>query len=82
MDTRDTVSKEQGFVQILEQHYRAKQPVSLLYDDNGITRGSGLITDIFGENGANYLRLDTGNVVPVSRVVAVNGIFADDYSEC
>lgn len=82
MDVRDTIQKEQSFTEILWQQYHAMQPVNLLYDSNGITRGSGLIKRIFETGNVAYVELDEGPVISIHKIVAVNGMFADDYSEC
>jgi hypothetical protein len=58
--------------------YRGGEPARLLDDENGINRAHGLIADLNEKS----LRLDSGIPINLSAIVAVNGIFASDYTEC
>jgi hypothetical protein len=62
--------------------YEKKEPANILYDDNGITRASGIITEVSESNQFAYLVLDNGVKINVHAIIAVNGRFAADYSEC
>lgn len=81
MDTRLTLNSKESFIQLLKDLYNTGTKASLLYDDNGLTRYEGLIKDVINDS-APRLLLEEDLNIPVSSVVAVNGVFAPDYSEC
>lgn len=82
MDTRITVSDRQSFFQILEQLHEDQKKVSLLYDNNGLTRYEGMISAVLSGSSQPYLLMQDGTKINIPGVIAVNGIFAPDYSEC
>lgn len=81
MDTRVTLDNKETFFKILRDLHAAEAKASLLYDNNGLTRYEGLIIDIT-DTPKHCLLLQGGLEIPLSSVIAVNGIFAPDYSEC
>ncbi|HRN57779.1 MAG TPA: hypothetical protein PLL71_15075 [Agriterribacter sp.] len=81
MDTRITLDSKETFFTILKELHVAGTKASLLYDDNGLTRYEGLIRGVTGAP-VSVLLLQEGVEIPLSSVIAVNGIFAPDYSEC
>ena len=82
MDSRQTLVVLDTFEQMLEELYKSNGKVALLYDDNGITRAEGYIREyISGENQKNMV-LDSGATIAIKKIVAVNGVFLSDYSEC
>lgn len=81
MDTRMTLNNKETFLQILKDLRSTEAKASLLYDKNGLTRYEGLIMDITATP-KPCLLLQDGLEIPLSSVIAVNGIFAPDYSEC
>ena len=82
MDTRTTLNKEASFLALLQHEHDGKRKVNLLVDHEGIYRASGLIHHIFSKNDTYYIKLDDNQEFSISEIVAVNGIFADDYTEC
>ena len=82
MDTRLTLNDKQSFFQLLKQLHADQSKVSLLYDNNGLTRYEGMISSILTNSLPPCLRMQDGSQIAISSVVAVNGIFAPDYSEC
>ncbi len=82
MDTRVTISDKQSFFQLLKQLYEDQKKVSLLYDNNGLTRYEGLISAILSGSSQPCLVMQDGTKIDIPAVIAVNGIFAPDYSEC
>lgn len=84
MDVRDTVVGPEVFLALLEEHRQKDWPVSLLIDQEGITRVGGFITDIIRAD--NLLKtkvlLERGETFLLEQVIAVNGMFRSDYSEC
>ena len=81
MDTRLTLNSKESFIQLLKDLYNTGTKASLLYDHNGLTRYEGLIKNVINDS-APRLLLEEDLNIPVSSVVAVNGVFAPDYSEC
>ena len=82
MDTRITLNSTESFFQMLKDFYTAHHKISMLYDDGGLTRYEGLILDIHEGSTQPSLQLQSGLEIPVSSVVAVNGVFSPDYCEC
>jgi hypothetical protein len=54
----------------------------MLYEDSGVTRANGFITDVFEKEGKHWLRLDDKQEIEISKIYAINGLFSSDYSEC
>lgn len=81
MDTRMTLNSKESFFQILKDLQTSAEKASLLYDDGGLTRYEGLIAEI-DDAAVPRLMLANGVNIPVSAVIAVNGIFVPAYSEC
>lgn len=81
-DIRETIPPGAGFFNTVNQLFINKQKAALLYDDNGLTRGNGIIEAVYERDGRSYLRLDNGTEVRIDSIQAVNGLFASDYSEC
>ncbi|HEY6976669.1 MAG TPA: hypothetical protein VH396_10295 [Chitinophagaceae bacterium] len=80
-DIRETLPAKESFHEIIRSLYQKKDPVNILYDDNGLTRANGYIKYL-NENELSYLILDNNARININSIVAVNGIFASDYSEC
>lgn len=81
MDTRITLNNKESFFKMLKHLHTHATKVSLLYDNNGLTRYEGFITGITGVL-EPLLLLQDGLEIPMSSVIAVNGIFVPEYSEC
>lgn len=81
-DTRETIPTGSNFYPQVKELFDKKQKAALLYEDNGVTRANGFITDIFEKENQSWLRLDNGNEIAISGIYAINGTFASDYSEC
>ena len=81
-DIRETLSVTENFYNILAALYKKKEPANILYHDSGITGVSGTIMEIGEKNKSAYLVLDNGIRINICTIVAVNGTFAPDYSEC
>ncbi len=85
MDTRQTLPPKGSFQGILEELFRNKQEAGILYEDNGVTRASGLITSLYEKDGKQWMQLDAkeGKIdISIDKLYAVNGTFTSDYSEC
>ena len=82
MDSRQTIDRESGFIELLKQLYHDGETASLLVDDNGLTRMEGLLTRVQTAETGAWIELDHSSTIPVKLIVAVNGTFHPDYSEC
>lgn len=82
MDKRETFGSPQKLLAILNN--LQQQQVSLLVDDNGLTRMEGTITAIEEEsNAANaVVTINGADRILLRQIIAVNGVFRSDYSEC
>lgn len=81
-DKRETLSSKENFYNILHTLYHTNEEASILYDYNGITRANGNIKQLSEPCESAYLILDDNSRINIRSIVAVNGIFAADYSEC
>lgn len=80
MDKRETFDSTDSLKNILAGLYQQKQKASFLIDKNGLTRLEGLITDI--QQGDNASITVGDNQIALEQIIAVNGIFRGDYTEC
>ncbi|MGX5817204.1 hypothetical protein ACWKWU_03360 [Chitinophaga lutea] len=81
-DSRKTLPAKGSFFEQVFSLYEQRQVASVLYDDNGVTRANGLIAEIFDKDGDKWIRLEDGTEIRISSLIAVNGTFSSDYSEC
>jgi hypothetical protein len=81
-DIRETLPAKSNFHDIILSLYQKEDLASILYDDNGLTRANGFIKYLNEQNESAYLVLDNELQININSIVAVNGIFASDYSEC
>ncbi|WP_126243338.1 hypothetical protein [Chitinophaga rhizosphaerae] len=81
-DTRKTLPPKGSFDSQIVELFEEKQPASVLYEDNGVTRANGLIAAIFEKEGEKWFRLMDATEIRIGSLIAVNGTFASDYSEC
>lgn len=81
MDCRDTITNGSSFIEMLEDQFANKRKVNILFDDNGLTRTEGYIQALKSEHPASIV-MDNKMVVLLEKVVAVNGVFSPDFSEC
>jgi hypothetical protein len=84
MDQRQTFANLGELREILNQLYEEHTPVALLADQEGLFRTSGNIAAPINETSLEdaLLKLDNGSALKLNQIVAVNGIFHSDYSEC
>jgi len=81
-DVRETLPVKASFFDMIKSLYQKQETVHVLYDANGITRANGVITQLCEQDDHTYFAFDNGTQVYIKNLVAVNGIFAADYSEC
>lgn len=81
MDKRETFDTTDSLKTILAGLYQQNQKASFLIDKDGLTRLEGLITHI--ELQGDSTTIMVGDMpIAIEQIIAVNGIFRDDYTEC
>ncbi|MFT3901848.1 MAG: hypothetical protein QM727_01650 [Niabella sp.] len=78
MDARCTLNVGEDFLSLLTQLMNDKAHVDLIVDINGLERAN----RIEGSVNAQEVALDRGQVIPLSDIIAVNGLFKPDYTCC
>lgn len=81
-DVRETLPPGGSFYSLVVQLHEAQQKASLLYEDGGVTRGSGMITSVFERDGKQWMMLNNEIEIAIDQIYAINGLFSSDYSEC
>lgn len=82
MDVRKTLTVTETFYKMLQELYQEKSNVSLLYDDKGMTRAEGFIKKFEDAKEQSFIELENGLVIYVKDIIAINGTFLSNYSEC
>jgi len=82
MDCRVTIAENESFRGMVLDCLRNHQRAEMIYDHNGLTRAGGMVVSVTGEGKAEMVTLDSGETVAMAEIVAVNGVFADDYAGC
>jgi hypothetical protein len=82
MDLRETLPPKGSFYKLVVELHQTQQKASLLYEDSGVTRASGIITMVYSKDNRQFLQLDNGLEIPIDQIYALNGLFSADYSEC
>lgn len=82
MDNRTTLKTGQTFLDLLLQLQKVNTKAAMLLDCNGLVRAEGIISEVVMNDSVPYLKLQNGLKINLSTIVAVNGIFLSDYSEC
>lgn len=82
MDSRKTLVVAETFRQMLLELFHSKTKASLLYDDEGLSRAEDYISDIKDDGTDSFIILGNGQKIPINTIIAVNGTFLSQYSEC
>ncbi len=84
MDQRQTFSDAYELLSFIETLQKDAAKASLLIDNDGLERLEGIITGITGNDDPNKtcITIDTKQEVTLDDIIAVNGLFRSDYSEC
>lgn len=80
MDYNSTLAPGDNFLSRLETCFKNQIPVSLIVDEEGWDRAEGQIIQWEGEADSKKLVLDSGRILEVNKIVAVNGVFLSDCS--
>lgn len=82
MDCRLTLRTDETFLEILSSSCEKSDKVYLLLDENGLVHVEGIVKTIRTDSSSNSLELQNGRKIDIRLIVAVNGIFLPEYSEC
>ncbi len=84
MDSRITFDNLADLLEVLKETYLVGETASFMVDREGLSRVEGTVTGIEpGDSlGGFLIRLDNGESFFLGEVIAVNGIFRSDYTEC
>ncbi|MGC4232118.1 MAG: hypothetical protein QM594_03845 [Niabella sp.] len=82
MDQRDTLKAGEKFDELLQEALHNNEPARLLYDNNGLMRTEGTIRELNLQNEKPYVILQDGQQIFIESIIAVNGRFRDNYTEC
>ncbi|WP_460686865.1 hypothetical protein [Niabella aquatica] len=82
MDQRDTLKPGESFDVLLQETLNNHERVRLLYDNNGLMRIEGIIRELNLECKNPYVILQDGQQIFMESIIAVNGRFRDNYTEC
>ena len=84
MDKRETFKDYQQLLSIFSNLQQQQQKAALLIDAEGLTRMEGAVTRIerSDDAGKSIITIDNKDSISLEQVIAVNGLFRDDYSEC
>ena len=81
-DIRETLPAKGSFYEVVMGLFQQNQHAAMLYEDGGVTRANGFITNVFEKDGKHWLRLDDKLDIEIEKIYAINGLFSSDYSEC
>ena len=84
MDKRETFGNLEKLRTILDKLRQEQEKASLLLDQEGLTRMEGLISSIDDQPdlSTTVVTLNGDTKILLTQIVAVNGQFRSDYSEC
>ena len=86
MDQRQTFDNYQTLQDILHNLQQQNKKASFLVEQEGLTRVEGTVEAIEGEPSSGNATVRINNhpatAVALKDIIAVNGIFRSDYTEC
>jgi hypothetical protein len=84
MDKRETFDDLQKLKAILKIIRQQQSKASFLIDDNGLVRIDGVVSFIDEQADLNFAVaiINGNNNILLKQIIAVNGQFRSDYSEC
>ena len=88
MDQRQTFANFTELRTLLEQLQQSQHTAHLLVDSEGLERMQGLVSEIetardgSGDRAIICIKSGECSIVRLHQIIAVNGIFRSDYSEC
>lgn len=84
MDQRQTFANSYELISSVKALIKDAVKASLLIDNDGLERLEGIITSITQDDDLNktFIAIDNKREVALTDIIAVNGLFRSDYSEC
>lgn len=84
MDQRVTFDNAKSLLSTLSGLYQKKEKISLLLDLQGLSRLEGIIDSIEEKQPLEktLIKVNNADAFLLKQVIAVNGIFRSEYSEC
>jgi hypothetical protein len=82
MDLRTTLSINESFLAMLTDCKNRGAKAEMILDVEGLVRVEGLINELYPDASTPYLELQNGTKVLVNTIVALNGVFLPEFSEC
>lgn len=83
MDQRETFSNEAELLSVISRFFEQKLLVSLLIDQQGLSRIEGYISAIEISDDIRKTTITVSdNKISLEEIIAANGLFRSDYSEC
>jgi hypothetical protein len=82
MDNRITWKQEESFIPILQKLLVNSGNANMLLDSEGMMRVEGIVEKIVLTANPAYIQLSNGIKIVIRTIVAINGVFLSDYSEC
>ena len=77
-----TLKTDETFLEALTSACKKNDKVYLLLDENGLIHVEGIAKTINIRSSSHILELQNGREIDIRLVVAVNGTFLPEYSEC
>ncbi len=83
MDQRQTFNNNNELLSFVTSLSIEKLKVSLLIDNEGLTRVEGIITSIkqSGDIENTSIIIDNSDTILLKEIIGINGLFRSDYSE-
>lgn len=78
MDKRETMGTDKNFTTMLQELLASGQKASMLVDHEGLGRMEGVIAKLEPP----YVELQSGERIAMDTIMAINGVFKDDFSTC
>ena len=84
MDLRSTFQDIREVLDTITDLLQRDQKAALIIDKDGLTRVEGFVTrvDVKHNIAETEVSIDSADSFLLEQVIAVNGIFRSDYSEC
>jgi Rho-binding antiterminator len=58
----------------LEAYATQRTHCAVIYNDGEERSASGIIIDVYAQNGAEYLKLNNGTVIRLDHLISINGV--------
>ena len=82
MDCRITLGRGESFLDFLIKAKEKNETVNLIIDADGLERIESKVQSISNSGNNVIVTMDDGRKLSVHQIVALNGIFHQDYGEC